>query len=58
MKYFKIEELTHSITADAHGIDNTPTAEATANLTRLVDEVLDPVRERWGAPRAVYPRGV
>lgn len=32
------------------GIDNTPTPEARANLERLVDAVLDPLRERYGRP--------
>lgn len=32
------------------GIDNTPTREAAANLTALVDAVLDPLRERYGYP--------
>lgn len=50
MKYFKLEELTYSQTAKAHSIANVPTAEAVKNLTRLVDEVLDPLRERWGVP--------
>ena len=50
MKYFKLTELTHSITAKAHAIDNTPTAEAVKNLELLVTHVLDPLRERWGVP--------
>ena len=32
------------------GIDNTPTPEVVANLTALVEEVLDPLRERYGRP--------
>lgn len=32
------------------GIDNTPTTEAVANLTALVEAVLDPLRERYGRP--------
>ena len=50
MKYFKIEELTHSITADTHGIDNTPTAEAVPLMVELIDRVLDPIREKWQSP--------
>ena len=50
MKYFKLTELTHSLTAKAHGIDNTPTAEAVPLMVELIDKVLDPVRERWGVP--------
>ncbi len=50
MKYFRIEELTYSLTAQAHHIANVPTAEAVKNLTTLVHCVLDPLRERWGSP--------
>ena len=50
MKYFKIEELTHSLTAKAHSIANVPTAEALKNLEQLVCNVLDPIRERWQSP--------
>ena len=50
MKYFTIKELSHSDTALAKGIDNFPTAEATSNLTKLVDNVLDPLREKYGKP--------
>ena len=45
MKHFTIKELSHSDTALAKGIDNFPTAEAISNLTKLVDNVLDPLRE-------------
>lgn len=50
MKYFTIEELSASTEARKMGIDNTPTPEARANLTDLVDAVLDPLRERYGYP--------
>ena len=50
MKYFKIEELTHSLTAKAHSIANVPTAEAEKNLELLTKCVLDPIREAWGSP--------
>ena len=50
MKHFTIEELTRSATAEARGICNTPPPEAVAALTRLVTQVLDPLREAWGAP--------
>lgn len=32
------------------GIDNYPTAEAIHNLTKLVENVLDPLREKYGKP--------
>ncbi len=50
MKYFSIRELTKSETAQRHGIDNSANATIRANLTALVEHVLDPLRERWGMP--------
>lgn len=50
MQYFKIDELTHSATAQAQGIANVPTAEAVRNLELLVKAVLDPLRKAWGSP--------
>lgn len=50
MKYFTIKELSHSDTAIARGIDNFPTSEAISNLIELVNNVLDPLRERYGKP--------
>ena len=49
-KNFSLEEMTHSVTASNHGIDNTPSAEAKAALTRLCVEVLQPIRDAWGKP--------
>lgn len=53
MKYFTIKELTRSDTAIRKGIDNTAPKEAQENLTSLVDNVLDPLREAWGKPITV-----
>lgn len=53
MQYFTIQELTASSTARARGIDNTPNAQVKANLTKLIDAVLDPVRRIWGRPITV-----
>ena len=50
MKYFTIRELTKSETAVRKGIDNTPSKEIEKSLTALVNNVLDPLREKWGAP--------
>lgn len=50
MKYFTINELTNSQTAKQRGIDNTPPKEGVLNLVKLVDNVLDPLRERYGKP--------
>lgn len=53
MKYFTIKELTKSSTAESKGIDNTPTPEVDRNLTALVDNILDGVREIYGKPITV-----
>lgn len=50
MKYFTIAELSKSDTAAAKKLDNTPTEQAKTNLTELVDNVLDPLREKYGKP--------
>lgn len=50
MKYFTIKELTKSATAERKGIDNTPSVQVRANLTALVEKVLDPLREAYGKP--------
>ena len=50
MKYFTIAELTRSTTAQLRGIDNTPSQQVINNLTALVNNVLDPLRQAWGAP--------
>ena len=52
MKYFSIKELTKSETATKKGIDNTPNAGQVKNLGALIDNLLDPIREQWGA--AIY----
>ena len=53
MKHFSITELTASLTARRLRIDNTPTADAIDNITLLVDNVLDPLREAFGKPITV-----
>lgn len=53
MKYFTIKELVKSSTAEAKGIDNTPTQEVERNLTALVDNVLAPLRAIYGKPITV-----
>lgn len=50
MKYFTIKELCASDTARRKGIENEPTSEIVRNLTALVDNILDPLREAWGKP--------
>lgn len=49
-KYFTLDELIGSDTADRLGIDNTPTSEAISNLDDLVTNVLDKLRDEWGRP--------
>ena len=53
MKYFTIQELTISTTAERKGIANTPDQKAAAALTALVANVHDPLREAWGRPLVV-----
>lgn len=50
MRYFTIEELTRSDTARLRGIDNAPPEDVKKNLTALVDNILDPLREAYGRP--------
>lgn len=49
MRYFTIDELCHSDTAIALGIDNTPNSEIKEHLIQLIEELLDPLREAWGS---------
>ena len=48
--YFKFSELTASATAERLAIDNTPPRAAQQMLTVLVEQLLDPIRRRYGAP--------
>ena len=50
MKYFSIKELCKSSTAKKLNIDNTPSAEIEKNLTVLIEQCLDPIREAFGGP--------
>ena len=49
MKYFTINELTHSTVAKAQNIDNSPCFNVIGALTSLTDNVLDPLREAFGS---------
>ena len=53
MKYFTIKELTKSGTALRHGINNTPDKKSLRNLEKLIDFILDPLREAYGKPIVV-----
>lgn len=50
MKYFTIEEMIKSSTATAKRIDNTPNQAVIDSLTKLIEAVLDPLREWYGKP--------
>ena len=47
-KNFTLTEMTKSETALRHGLDNTPTPEAIANMKLLAEKVLQPVRDNFG----------
>lgn len=49
-KYFTINELTKSSTAQRLHINNNPTQEVKDNLNKLIDNVLDPLRELYSKP--------
>lgn len=49
-KYFTFKEFIKSDVASAKGIDNTPTWSDIANITSLIQHILDPLREAWGKP--------
>ena len=50
MQHFTIQELSASATAERLTIDNTPPRAARRMLTILVEQLLDPIRRRYGAP--------
>ena len=52
-KHFTLEEMVRSETAAKFSIDNTPGEWEKKNLDKLVTNLLDPLREAWGAPIGV-----
>ena len=50
MQHFTIQELSASATAERLAIDNTPPRAARRMLIILVEQLLDPIRRRYGAP--------
>ncbi len=48
---FSLSEFTKSQTATRRGIDNSPTEDHLAALQLLVDNVLQPIREKFGRVR-------
>ena len=53
MKYFSFQEMERSDTAVRYAIDNSIPENLKNNVARLVDNVLDPLREAWGRPLTV-----
>jgi len=49
-KNFSLAEFTKSETATRKGLDNTPTPEVIQNLQKLVDNIIQPIRETIGKP--------
>lgn len=47
-KNFSLAELTKSQAAARKGLDNTPNAQAIKNLTALAENILQPVRDKFG----------
>ena len=52
-KNFTLEEMYHSNTAEAKGIDNTPNEEVVENLRALCEKVLQPIRDELDEPITV-----
>jgi zinc D-Ala-D-Ala carboxypeptidase len=46
---FTLDEFTKSATAQSRNLANVPGVEAVANLRRLVENVLQPIRDRFGS---------
>lgn len=47
---FTLEELTHSNTAILNNIENIPNKEEIENLKELCENVLQPIRDKYGKP--------
>lgn len=50
MKYFTYEEMLYSETALKNNIRNKTDQTIESNIRRLVETLLDPIREKWGKP--------
>lgn len=50
MKYFTFKEMIKSNTAKSKGLDNIPTWDEIDNLKKLIETILDPLREWYRAP--------
>ena len=47
-KNFSYDELVYSATAKRLGLDNTPNEKELAELTKLANTILQPIRDKWG----------
>lgn len=47
---FTLNELVYSVTAEANKIDNRPNVKVIANLQKLCEKVLQPLRDYLGCP--------
>lgn len=52
-KNFTWEEMERSVTAKNRGYDNSIPDDLKGNMKRLVEGVLQPLRDKWGAPIVV-----
>ena len=50
MKYFTIEKMEHSTTANAKGIINKISPKFLKNYVELIEKVLDPIQEQYTNP--------
>lgn len=49
-KNFRLSELIHSSTAEANRINNYPSNDDKENLIKLVNNILQPIRDKYGKP--------
>lgn len=49
-EHFTLDEMTKSSFAKRHGLDNTPGEDEIANLRRLCETILQPLRDYLGRP--------
>jgi uncharacterized protein YcbK (DUF882 family) len=49
-KNFTYDELVYSATAERLALDNTPNEKEVEKLRKLANEVLQPIRDKWGSP--------
>lgn len=47
---FKLKELIYSSTAEANAINNYPSPVEIENLRALCENILQPIRDKWGSP--------